>query len=72
MTAIAIMIGTPQGSRLLAFSSEREAACTVEMLLRQLDWLALPAPFWVQCADHVVTRRLTNYLLEIQAELIKD
>jgi len=63
-------IGTPQGSRLLAFSSERQAAVMAEAILRKLDPLALPAPFWVQCRDRAVNQRLTDYLVGVQAEIM--
>ncbi|WP_336492158.1 hypothetical protein [Methylobacterium nigriterrae] len=70
MADIAIMIGTPQGARLLAFSDERKAADVAEAILRRLDPLALPAPLWVQCSDHALTQRLTDYLVGVQAELV--
>ncbi|WP_336491747.1 hypothetical protein [Methylobacterium nigriterrae] len=70
MADIAIMIGTPQGARLLAFSDERDAAIMAETVLRRLPATALPAPVWVQCADPAVTRRLADYLVEVQADLI--
>ncbi|WP_336490133.1 hypothetical protein [Methylobacterium nigriterrae] len=70
MADIAIMIGTPQGARLLAFSSERKAAQAVETILRRLPATALPAPVWVQSTDPAVARRLTEYLVEVQAELV--
>ncbi|WP_336487798.1 hypothetical protein [Methylobacterium nigriterrae] len=70
MASIAIMIGTLQGTRLLAFSSEREAAIMTETILRKLDPLTLPVPFWVQCRDRAVGQRLTDYLAEVQAELL--
>ena len=71
MATIAIMIGTPQGSRILAFASEREAAQAAEIILRQLNPLALPAPVWVTCGDPEVKRRLLDYLANLQAELIR-
>jgi len=70
MASIAIMIGTPQGSRLLAFSSERKAAIATEAILRRLPAKTLPAPLWVQAADPHVRSRLTTYLTELQAELV--
>jgi hypothetical protein len=51
---IAIMIAMPMGRRVLAAASERDA---------------LPAPLWVQCDDPDITRRLTDYLADVQAEL---
>lgn len=69
MARIAILIGTPAGTRLLAASSEREAAALVERLLIDLDRAALPAPLWVQCADAALAARLTTYLAAFQAEL---
>ena len=70
MASIAIMIGTPQGSRLLAFSSERKAAIATETILRRLPVRSLPAPLWVQSVDPDVRSRLTTYLTEVQAELV--
>ena len=69
MASIAILIGTPDGTRLLAASSERDAAQMAESLLLGLDPAALPAPLWVQCADAGLVRRLTGYLAAFQAEL---
>jgi hypothetical protein len=71
MASIAIMIGTPKGSRTLAYSSEREAADAAEMILRRLPRDALPAPVWVSCRDRSVTQRLTDYLEDVQAELVR-
>jgi len=70
MASIAIMIGTPQGAQLLAFSSERKAAITSETILRRLPRDALPAPIWVSCGDRSVTQRLMGYLEDVQAELV--
>lgn len=69
MARIAILVGTPAGTRLLAASREREAALMAERLLVGLDRAALPAPLWVQCADAVLAARLTAYLAGFQAEL---
>ena len=69
MASIAIMIGTPQGIRLLAFSDEREAADAAEMILRRLPAAALPAPVWIVCTDPGIQRRLTDYLADVQTEL---
>ena len=66
---IAIMIAMPMGRRVLAAASERDAALSAEAVLRQLEPDALPAPLWVQCDDPDITRRLTGYLAELQAEL---
>jgi hypothetical protein len=71
MASIAIMIATPQGRRLLATSTEREAALATESVLRRLPATALPAAVWVQCADPDITRRLTAYLGEMQAEMVE-
>ena len=71
MASIAIMIGTPQGSRTLGYSSEREAADAAEMILRRIPITALPAPIWVQCDDVAVANRLADYLAEVQAELMR-
>jgi hypothetical protein len=70
MASIAIMISTPQGARLLAFSSERKAAIASETILRRLPRDALPAPIWVSSGDRSVTQRLTGYLEDVQAELV--
>ncbi|GEP04795.1 hypothetical protein [Methylobacterium oxalidis] len=70
MATIAIMIATPRGRRLLAASSEREAALTAELVLRTLDRLTLPTAIWVQCADLDVTFRLMGYLTGVQDEMI--
>ncbi len=69
MARIAILVGTPAGTRLLAASSERDAAFMVEHLLIGLDRAALPAPLWVQCAEAGLAARLTAYLAAFQAEL---
>ena len=70
MASIAIMIATPQGRRLLAKSTEREAALAAESVLRRLPATVLLAAVWVQCADPDITRRLTVYLVEVQAEIV--
>ena len=64
------MIGAPKGRRLLVLPSERDAALAAEKFLRRLPAIALPVPIWVQCADPSATRRLTDYLVELQAELV--
>ena len=69
MASIAILIGTPAGTRLMAASSERDAALMVEDLLLRLPRSALPAPLWVQCADAQIARRLTAYFAGLQTEL---
>lgn len=70
MVSIAILIGTPNGTRLLAAASERSAALMAEALLFSLARRALPAPLWVQCADTGIVERLTAYLTELQADLV--
>lgn len=70
MATIAILIGTPAGTRLMAASSERDAAVMVERVVLQLDRDALPVPLWVQCGDPAIAGRLTHYLAELQTELI--
>ena len=72
MATIAIMVGTPAGTRLLAASSERDAAVAAEALICGLDRAALPAPVWVQCADPALARRLATYLRDLQADLTSD
>jgi hypothetical protein len=69
-TTIAIMIGTPDGARLLAFSSERDAAQAAETILRRLPREAVPAPVWIACRDRSINQRLTDYLEDVQAELV--
>ncbi|WP_375456261.1 hypothetical protein [uncultured Methylobacterium sp.] len=69
MATIAILVGTPAGARLLAASSEREAALAAERLICRLERSALPAPIWVQCADADLAGRLTAYLRDLQADL---
>jgi hypothetical protein len=71
MASIAIMIGTPEGSRTLGYSSEREAADAAEMILRRIPITALPAPIWIQCDDVAVANRLADYLAGVQAELMR-
>ena len=71
MASIAIMIGTPEGSRTLGYSSESEAAEAAEMILRRIPITALPAPIWIQCDDVAVANRLADYLAEVQAELMR-
>ena len=70
MASIAIMIGTAEGTRLLAFSDERKAAVATEVMLRRLPMTELPAPVWIVCTDPEIQRRLTDYLAEVQAELL--
>lgn len=70
MARIVVMIGTPEGSRILAASSERDAASAAEAVLRRLDPLALPAAVQVACDDPAVADRLLNYLAGVQAELV--
>lgn len=71
MASIAVMIATPTGTRLIAASCERDAAVMVEAMLLRLPPGALPTPLWVQCADEAVARRLTAYLIELQADLAR-
>ena len=58
-----------RGAQRLALRA-REAAQTAEMILRRLPGDSLPAPVWIVCADLAVKQRLTNYLADVQAELI--
>jgi hypothetical protein len=69
---IAILIGTPAGARLLAASTEREAARVAELFLLRLPARALPAPLWVQSADRGMCDRLTTYLGEFQEERVRE
>lgn len=68
-TTIAVMIGTPTGTCLLAAATERDAAVMTERALLALSTGALPAPVWVQCADDGVQRRLGRYFADLQNEL---
>ncbi|WP_447666672.1 hypothetical protein [Methylobacterium sp. A54F] len=66
---IAILIGTPKGTRLMAASSERSAALMVEAALFGIAPEALPVPLWVQCEDEGLAERLTAYLNTLQADI---
>lgn len=70
MVSIAILIGTPDDTRLMAASSERSAALMAEALLITLEREELPAPLWIQCADGDVVERLNAYLSDLQADLV--
>ncbi|WP_336486188.1 hypothetical protein [Methylobacterium nigriterrae] len=70
MVRIVILIGTPRGRRLVAASTERDAALLAEAALLRLGPGALPAPFWVQCEDEPTRDRLTGYLGALQVDLI--
>lgn len=69
MVRIAILIATPEGTRLMAAACERSAAIMAEAALLRMERGALPAPLWIQCADAAVARRLTAYLAAFQADL---
>ena len=71
MARIVVVIGTPEGSRILAASSERDAATAAEAVVRRLDPLALPAPVRVACDEPAVADRLLDYLAGVQAELVR-
>ena len=70
MASIAILIGTPEGPRLLAASLEREAALMAESVIAGFARTTLPVPVWVQCANADVTERLMRYLADLQVELV--
>ena len=70
MVTIAIMIGTPTGTCLLAASSERDAAVMTEEAVLALPPGALPVPIWIQCADEHARHRLGRYLADWQNELV--
>ena len=70
MVTIAVMIGTPTGTCLLAASCERDAAAMTEEALLALAPDALPVPIWVQCADDGARGRLGQYLADLQNELV--
>ena len=42
----------------------------VERVMLQMDRTALPVPLWVQCGDAAIAARLTDYLADLQDELI--
>ena len=69
MVTITVMISTLAGLRLLAASSERNAALMAERTILSMRSGALPMPVWVQCANAAVTGRLTSYLAGLQHEL---
>jgi hypothetical protein len=69
---VAILVGTPEGARLLAAATERDAARIVEQFLLRLPDSLLPTPLWVQCADPATGERLTTYLADFQAERVRE
>ena len=70
MTNIAIQIDTPQGTRLLAASSAREAALMAESVLAMVAQADLPVPVAVACTDTNLANRLLNYLADVQMESV--
>ncbi|MCJ2087148.1 hypothetical protein MKK88_14305 [Methylobacterium sp. E-005] len=68
MANIAIQIDTPQGTRLLAASSIREAALMAESVLTTVAQTDLPVPVAVACTDTDSADRLLNYLADVQME----
>ena len=71
MASITVTVGMPQGDRTMAFTSERNAAVAVEVILRKIPVTALPTPIWIRCDDREVAYRLADYLSEVQAELVR-
>ena len=70
MANIAIQIDTPQGTRLLAASSVREAALMAESVLATVAQTDLPVPVAVGCIDTDAADRLLNYLADVQMERV--
>lgn len=70
MASIAILIDTPQGARLLAASSAREAALKAESVITTIARTALPVLVSVECASPDMAERLLNYLADVQMELV--
>ena len=68
MASIAIMIDTPQGARLLAASSAREAALKAESVIATVARTSLPVPVSVECTNPNMADRLMNYLADVQME----
>ena len=68
MASIAILIDTPQGARLLAASSAREAALKAESVIATIAQIALPVSVSVQCANPNMADRLMVYLADVQME----
>ena len=68
MASIAILIDTPQGVRLLAASSAREAALKAESVIATIAQTALPVTVAVECANPDMADRLMNYLADVQME----
>jgi hypothetical protein len=70
MASIAILIETPQGARLVAASSAREAALKAESVIAAVPRADLPIPVSVECASPGMADRLMNYLADVQLELM--
>jgi hypothetical protein len=70
MASIAILIETPQGARLVAASSAREAALMAESVIAAVPRADLPVPVTVDCASPGMADRLVNYMADVQLELM--
>lgn len=70
MASIAILIDTPQGARLLAAYSAREAALKAESVIATVARADLPVAVSVECANSDMADRLMNYLADVQMERV--
>lgn len=70
MTNIAIQIDTPQGTRLLAAFSAREATLMAESVLAMVAQADLPISVAIACTDTDLADRLLNYLADVQMERV--
>lgn len=70
MTSIAILIGTPQGARLLAAYSAREAALMAESVIATVARSDLPVAVSVECGSSDMADQLMNYLADVQMERV--
>ena len=68
MASIAILIDTPQGARLLAAYSAREAALKAESVIATIARACLPVPVSVECTSPDMADCLMNYLADVQME----
>jgi hypothetical protein len=68
MASIAILIDTPQGPRLVAASSAREAALKAESVIATVARTCLPVAVSVECANPDMADRLMSYLADVQME----
>jgi hypothetical protein len=68
MASFAILIAAPQGARLLAASSAREAALKAESVIATIARADLPVMVSVECTNSEMADRLMNYLADVQME----